>query len=245
MSYRTHVESSWPVTKSRPEGSTVHAATGELQGMTFTQPRVRRSQKRAVLSYEDENAYVNYPFTKNTGTAVVPFRLAAIRGRQGTSHISFTLHSVPHLGPRGEDGPGRGPGTERQDVTAVPGEGGDGLSRGRVRHVNLAVAGAARGQRLRVAHEDDVSHRAVVHGQLRLLLAAADLADAALLRVEAHNLDRLVVGAGCDEVALRAPREAVDGALVVARTFHQHVDWGGPVRERTLTHRMSSISVLI
>ena len=61
MSYRTHVESSWPVTKSRPEGSTVHAATGELQGMTFTQPRVRRSQKRAVLSYEDENAYVNYP----------------------------------------------------------------------------------------------------------------------------------------------------------------------------------------
>ena len=152
---------------------------------------------------------------------------------------------LPHLGPRGEDGPGRGPGTERQDVTAVPGEGGDGLSRGRVRHVNLAVAGAARGQRLRVAHEDDVSHRAVVHGQLRLLLAAADLADAALLRVEAHNLDRLVVGAGCDEVALRAPREAVDGALVVARTFHQHVDWGGPVRERTLTHRMSSISVLI
>ena len=61
MSYRTHVESSWPVTKSRPEGSTVHAATGELQGMTFTQPRVRRSQNRAVLSYEDENAYVNYP----------------------------------------------------------------------------------------------------------------------------------------------------------------------------------------
>ena len=98
MSYRTHVESSWPVTKSRPEGSTVHAATGELQGMTFTQPRVRRSQKRAVLSYEDENAYVNYPFTKNTGTAVVPFRLAAIRGSQGTSHISFTLHSAPSPG---------------------------------------------------------------------------------------------------------------------------------------------------
>ena len=84
MSYRTHVESSWPVTKSRPEGSTVHAATGELQGMTFTQPRVRRSQNRAVLSYEDENAYVNYPFP-----------LAAI---QGPSHISFTLHSAPSPG---------------------------------------------------------------------------------------------------------------------------------------------------
>ena len=60
------------------------------------------------------------------------------------------------------------------------------------------------------------------------------------------NLSRPIIGhRGQLPLLVRAPREAVDGALVVARTFHQHVDWGGPVRERTLTHRMSSISVFI
>lgn len=58
MSYKTHELSSWPETNNRPDGSTQIAATGEpcrepgtVAGVTvFTQPRVRKSQKRTVLS---------------------------------------------------------------------------------------------------------------------------------------------------------------------------------------------------
>lgn len=61
MSYNTQELSSWPDTNNRPDGSTQTAATGEpcrdpglVAGVTvLTHPRVRRSQNRTVLSYNN------------------------------------------------------------------------------------------------------------------------------------------------------------------------------------------------
>ena len=46
--------------------------------------------------------------------------------------------------------------------------------------------------------------------------------DVARVGVEAHQLDGLVVAAGGDQVADRAPGQAVDGALVVLGALKQH-----------------------
>lgn len=59
MSYKTHELSSCPLTSNRPEGSTQTPATGDpklefvlVTGVTtFTQPLVRKSQNRTVLSW--------------------------------------------------------------------------------------------------------------------------------------------------------------------------------------------------
>ena len=114
----------------------------------------------------------------------------------------------------------------------MSGKGGNGLTAGAVCHIDLAVAGAARDERLRVAHEGEVAYRAVMHRQLGLLLAATAPGDVvkAFLRVEAHDLDRLIVGASRDEIAQRVPCEAIDGAFVVAGAFHQHLNLRGPVQ---------------
>ena len=116
---------------------------------------------------------------------------------------------------------GAAPGVEGEDVARVARHGLEGGDRAAVRHVHLAVPRPGRQQQRRPArallHEAAVPHRAVVHRQV--VLAALQRGRA---RVEAHQLHRLVVAAGGDEVAARAPGEAVDGALVVLGPLEEH-----------------------
>lgn len=90
-----------------------------------------------------------------------------------------------------------------------------------IRHVHLAIAGTAADQQTRlvgaVLQEAQIAHGAVVHRQLRLF--ALQLL---LQLIVAHQLDRFVIGAGGDEIALRRPRHAVDGALVVFGALEEH-----------------------
>lgn len=89
-----------------------------------------------------------------------------------------------------------------------------------VGNVDLAVAGAATDQQAGlvggVLEEAQIADRSVVHRQFDFL--ALELL---LVLVEAHQLDRFVVGTGRDQVTHRGPRHAIDGALVVFRPLEE------------------------
>lgn len=71
-------------------------------------------------------------------------------------------------------------------------------------HVYLTISGAAADEQAtpvgRVFEKTDVSDRAVVHGQLDLLALQIRR-----VRVELHQLHRLVVAPGCYQRAVRRP----------------------------------------
>jgi len=90
-----------------------------------------------------------------------------------------------------------------------------------VGHVYLTVTGTAADEQTapvgRVLDETNVPDSAIVHGQLDLLALQIRR-----VRVEPHQLYRLVVAAGSDQRSIRRPRHAVYRALVVSGTFEQH-----------------------
>lgn len=99
-----------------------------------------------------------------------------------------------------------------------------GLERSRRRtvgDVNLAVSGTAADQQTRLVHavldKAQVPDCAVVHRQL-------DLATLQLLLhvIVLHQLHRLVVGSGGDQVSHRRPRHAINRTLVVLCALEQH-----------------------
>lgn len=87
--------------------------------------------------------------------------------------------------------------------------------------VYLAVARAAAYQQAapvgRVLDEANVPDGAVVHGQLDLLALQVRR-----VRVELHQLHRLVVAPGRYQRTVRRPRHAVYRALVVSGALEQH-----------------------
>lgn len=92
---------------------------------------------------------------------------------------------------------------------------------GAVGHVDLAVPGAAADEQARlvrgVLEEAEVPHGSVVHGQFDLLALQVRG-----LRVEPHELHRLVIASGRHEVPGGRPGHAVDRPLVMPRPFEQH-----------------------
>lgn len=90
-----------------------------------------------------------------------------------------------------------------------------------VGHVDFAVARAAAYEQTapvgRVLDETDVPDRTIVHSQLDLLALQVRR-----VRVEPHQLHRLIVAPGRYQRAVRRPRHAVYRALVVSGAFEQH-----------------------
>lgn len=118
------------------------------------------------------------------------------------------------------------PVVQRKHVPPVAAEGLERRRRFAVGNVDFAIAGAATDQQAGlvggVLEEAQIADRSVVHRQFDFL--ALELL---LVLVEAHQLDRFVVGTGRDQVTHRRPRHAVDRAFVVFRPLEQN---GGLVR---------------
>jgi len=90
-----------------------------------------------------------------------------------------------------------------------------------VGHVYLAVTGTAADEQTapvaRVLDETNVPDRAIVHGQLDFLALQIRR-----VRVEPHQLDRLIIASGGDQRSVWRPRHAIYRTFVMSGTFEQH-----------------------